>query len=110
MIQLLSSRTEVTPELAADIAAYADGIGPSLRLIYGGLDESGNSVISPLVNQAQALGLEVHPYTLRADELIEGVDSFYELLKICFVTIGVSGVFTDFCDQVEAYLRDSFDP
>ncbi|MFW2403185.1 MAG: glycerophosphodiester phosphodiesterase family protein [Gammaproteobacteria bacterium] len=104
IVLLISSRTEVTGALLADAAGYANAIGPSITLIYRGVDEAGKPVLSSLVRDARALGLAVHPYTFRMDDLPDGVDSFEKLLEIFVINIGIEGIFTDFCDVVSQYL------
>jgi glycerophosphoryl diester phosphodiesterase len=94
-----------SPEGLAQVASYADGIGPWLAQIYLGRDPAGEVLLSELVGQAQALGLAVHPYTFRRDELPVGIENFDELLDIFFNRAGVDGVFTDFPDAVRHYLR-----
>ena len=89
----------------AEVATYADGIGPWLNQIYLGRDAAGGIMLSDLAATARALGLLVHPYTFRRDELPTGVSSFSELLDIFFRQAGVDGVFTDFPDIVCQYLR-----
>lgn len=93
-----------TPQGLADIASYADGIGPWLMHIYKGRHDSGAARLSPLVTRAQAQGLQVHPYTFRRDELPEGIDSFRELLDIFVLEARIDGLFTDFPDLVHDYL------
>lgn len=94
-----------TPPGLAEIASYADGIGPWLSQIYLGKDKTGAARLSDLVQQAHALGLEVHPYTFRRDELPEGIDSFDELLELFINRAGVDGLFTDFPDTVCQFLQ-----
>jgi glycerophosphoryl diester phosphodiesterase len=94
-----------TPPGLADIASYADGIGPWLSHIYLGKNENGTACLSQLVKQAQAQGLLVHPYTFRRDELPEGINSFRELLDLFIVQAGIDGLFTDFPDIVSNYLQ-----
>jgi len=94
-----------TPQGLADIASYADGIGPWLMQIYLGRSEAGATQLSDLVAQAQAQGLLVHPYTFRRDELPEGINSFGELLDIFVLQAGIDGLFTDFPDIVSEYLQ-----
>ena len=89
----------------AEIAGYADGIGPWVSQIYLGRDESGQARMSDLVTLAQAQGLQVHPYTFRRDELPADIDSFDELLDIFVLQAGVDGLFTDFPDLVRNYLE-----
>ena len=105
VVLLISSRTEVTQALLADTASYANAIGPSIGLIYRGVDAAGNPVLSSLVRDAQALGLAVHPYTFRMDDLPDGVASFKDLLEIFVVNARIDGLFTDFCDVVSRYLN-----
>ena len=94
-----------SPEGLAQVASYADGIGPWLAQVYLGRNPAGEVMLSDLVSRAQALGLAVHPYTFRRDELPAGVGSFEELLDIFFKRAGVDGVFTDFPDTVRHYLQ-----
>lgn len=94
-----------TAEGLSDIARYAHGIGPWLRHIYLGKDQSGMARLSDLPDLARSERLLMHPYTLRRDELPEGISSFTELLDILFRRAGVDGVFTDFPDLVRDYLQ-----
>lgn len=94
-----------TPEGLAEVANYAHGIGPWMMQIYRGRDHAGNTLLSGLTDFARQQGLLVHPYTLRSDQLPEGVNSFQELLEIFIVEAGVDGLFTDFPDQMRAYLQ-----
>lgn len=92
------------------IARYATGIGPWIGHIYQGRQADGSARLSPLVAQARAHNLAVHPYTLRRDELPEGIDDFDELLDIFIGELRVDGVFTDFPDLVVDYLRAQASP
>ena len=88
-----------TPAGLAEIAQYADGIGPSLDHVVRGRDPNGQLILSPLVADAHRCRLLVHPYTLRADALPKYAATFEELVRIFFVDAGVDGVFTDFPDR-----------
>jgi len=94
-----------TPKGLDYVASYAQGIGPFLPHIYLGKTASGSARLSNLVSLAQARGLQVHPYTLRRDELPAGIASFTELLDIFIGAAGIDGLFTDFPDLVIDYLR-----
>ncbi len=94
-----------TSEGLSYVASYAQAIGPFLSHIYLGKTESGSAHLSDLVTQAQARGLQVHPYTLRRDELPAGIASFTELLDIVIGQVGIDALFTDFPDLVVDYLR-----
>ncbi len=87
------------------IASYADGIGPWLMQIYLGRDGDGSPRLSDLVEQAQARGLLVHPFTFRRDELPAGIEDFDQLLELFIDRLRVDGLFTDFPDLVRSYLE-----
>jgi glycerophosphoryl diester phosphodiesterase len=88
----------------AEVAKVADGIGPNLRHVVSGLTAAG-AQLTDLVRDAHALGLEVHPYTFRADALPPGAGSFDDLLRVFLVQAGVDGVFTDHPDKAVAFVR-----
>lgn len=100
------------------IAAYAAGIGPQKTLIMP-LDGQGRaSTTTDLVRRARAIGLEVHPWTFRAEnhflpaDLKRGDDPrahgdiISELMR--FRALGVSGWF---CDHpgLAAVAREAWD-
>ena len=85
-------------------ATFADGIGPWYRQI---LDKKVDEkwTFTPLVSYAHKLGLKVHPYTFKADQLGE-FSTFNELLEILLIKANVDGVFTDFPDLVVNFLNE----
>jgi glycerophosphoryl diester phosphodiesterase len=101
----LSYADMVTTDGLAQIARYADGIGPAkdmviTRTVLGALGES-----TGLVARAHAAGLEVHPWTFRRENyflplnLRNGVDprgagDLAAEIR-AFVVEGVDGLFTD---------------
>ncbi|MCF6297160.1 MAG: glycerophosphodiester phosphodiesterase [Flavobacteriaceae bacterium] len=88
-----------------EYATYADGLGPWYKLILKGKDKQGHWQTTSLVKEAHKLGLVVHAYTFRADDL--GVfSSFDELLEIGFNTLKLDGVFTDFPDKAVSFLKN----
>jgi glycerophosphoryl diester phosphodiesterase len=108
LVQLISGgdvyAPMLTPEGLDGVASYADGIGPSMTRI---IDADGNSVDDNyLVREAHARGLQVHPYTMRADVLPGYVDSFEQLLERFLFEAGVDGVFTDHADLAVRFLRE----
>jgi glycerophosphoryl diester phosphodiesterase len=107
IIQLVGSAMAADRQALKTIAEYADGIGPSLKHIYKGRDSDGEPILSDLVDEAHALGLVVHPYTHRADDLPEGIASSDELLDLLVGRLGVDGVFTDFADLVANYMTEN---
>lgn len=57
-----------------------------------------------LVTQAQQIGLFLHAYTLRADQLPFPIASVAEAVRILTEEAGLDGVFTDHPDQVIMHL------
>jgi len=95
-----------TPAGIEQIAEYADGIGPWMPHIVTGLDSSGKPILTDLVKNAHARGLQVHPFTFRADSLPDYAESFEQVLRLFVEQAQVDGVFTDFPDRAAAYFRD----
>jgi glycerophosphoryl diester phosphodiesterase len=93
-------RRMTTAEGLRDVAAYADGIGPSLGQLYSLADIDGHPVSTGLVTAAHAAGLVVHPYTFRADVPTSGFATFDETVNWFAGTLRVDGFFTDFPDLV----------
>jgi glycerophosphoryl diester phosphodiesterase len=86
-----------------EVAAVADGIGPWVPQV---LQLAAGQAPQPtgLVEAAHALGLVVHPYTLRADDLPAGVADFTALVA-ALRAAGVDGAFSDFPDLLRDALR-----
>ncbi|RLQ23450.1 glycerophosphodiester phosphodiesterase [Seongchinamella sediminis] len=91
-----------TPEGIARVATYASGIGPWIPQVVRsgerGLEATGLAAL------ARRHSLLVHPYTLRSDQLPEGVTHPDQLHQALFQQAGVDGLFTDFPDLTRAYL------
>lgn len=94
--QGLSYASMITPAGLKQVAAYASGIGPDKRLI---VPEAGGKLQAPtpLIQDAHAAGLLVHPWTFRSDRefLAAGYASPAEEYQQ-FFDLGVDGVFSDF--------------
>ena len=93
-VQLIDDKN-LTESRAREIATYAQGVGPWI----GYLEDRPEFVVA-----AQAAGLEVHPYTFRADVLPRGVSDFDALLDIFVRGMRVDGVFTDHPDLARRYV------
>ena len=87
-----------------EYATYADGVGPWYKQLLGEKGNDGNWQTSGLVEEAHKLGLVVHAYTFRADDLGEFA-SFDELLNVGFNTLQLDGIFTDFPDKAVLFLN-----
>lgn len=87
------------------IAQYADAIGPSMNVVVVPDANRVGYRCTPLVELAHRCGLQVHPWTLRADALPTYVDSFDRLIEIMLFEANADGVFSDFPDVTVA-VRD----
>jgi glycerophosphoryl diester phosphodiesterase len=108
-----------TPEGLAEVAEYADGIGPWKRMIISvrsfdfdgngqaddlngdGVVNDGDRVLTnptTLVDDAHAVGLLVHPYTFRNEDryLASNYNGDPTLEYEQFFSLGIDGMFTDF--------------
>jgi glycerophosphoryl diester phosphodiesterase len=97
-----------TPEGLAEIATYADGIGPSKRLIVPAKPDGSLAPPTTLVDDAHRAGLLVHPWTFRSDPPFlaaeYGGDPGREYAQL--FALGVDAVFSDFPgDAVRARLQ-----
>lgn len=111
LVQLMGSEDlyadMITEEGLKELSKYADGIGPSLFMITASEDRGETYTLTDLVKHAHAAGLQVHPYTFRAESFAtpKFAGSFDGLLDIFINQIGVDGVFTDFPDKAVMYLK-----
>ncbi len=110
-----------TPEGLAEIAKYADGIGPWKRMIVsvkgtdangdgkaddvngdGAVNDADKTLLPPstLVQDAHKAGLQVHPYTFRKEDQYLAADYKGSLNAEIqqFYQLGVDALFTDFPD------------
>jgi glycerophosphoryl diester phosphodiesterase len=90
----------------SDVATYADGIGPALRLLVR-IDGQGRSSPNEVVAEAHARKLIVFPYTFRRDAVPDFCPSFEALVLLFARDMGVDGLFTDFPDQTREILQQN---
>lgn len=83
-----------TPEGLKELATRVDGIGPAMGDVITGT-AAGERTFTPLVANAHAAGLEVHPYTARADALPKWAACYGDVVE-ALREAGVDGYFTDF--------------
>jgi glycerophosphoryl diester phosphodiesterase len=95
LIQLLSERP--TDEQLAEIAKVADGIGVSLSAVIEA-DDAEQPHTTNLVREAHQHALQVHAWTVRADDLPMYAASMNDLLNLLVVDAGVDGIFADHPD------------
>lgn len=89
----------ITPNGLAKVAEIAQGIGPWLPQLIDIKTEQKTD----LLTHAHALGLQVHPYTFRKEELAE--HSVEHVLELLFNNLGIDGLFTDFTDTVVQFIN-----
>ncbi|NGZ14527.1 glycerophosphodiester phosphodiesterase [Vibrio aestuarianus] len=89
------------------VATYADGIGPWKPMLIDDASTKDNIIIKPLMKEAKAQGLAVHPYTFRAekDRIAPYADSFEDMLDVFYNKVKVDGLFTDFPDKAATFLH-----
>lgn len=90
----------MTPTGLAEVATYADGIGPFMGHVL-----KADGTPTALVADAHEAGLEVHPWTLRRENVFlppaarreggEATIGCYDAVWDALVDAGVDGVFTD---------------
>lgn len=93
------------------IAAFAEGVGPEWPLVVP-IENDALGAPTPLMARARALGLEVHPWTVRAENaflpkaLQRGTGPAAHgdagALLAALYAAGVTGVFSDFTDLAVA--------
>ena len=95
-------------EFNQKLAAFADGIGPEKNLIVDRSSTKSNLIISDLVSDAHAVGLQVHPYTFRLDQgqVPQYADDFEDMLELFYFQADIDGAFTDFPDRAVGFLRN----
>ena len=106
LIQLLEGKIPTDDQLRT-IKAYADGVGPSTRLIIPANPDRTLQAPTDLVARAHAAGLLVHVWTLRSEPvfLSPSYRGNIEAEFQQFRDLGVDGIFTDFPDAATRALR-----
>lgn len=90
-----------TPTGLLQVIKYANGVGPYIKHLYEIKDSK--IMAKDFVQEAQRLGLIVHPYTHRRDSLPEGFTTDEQLYNFLFNNLRVDGLFSDFGDHALNY-------
>ena len=93
----------LTPAGLARVARYAFGLGPNHRQLV--TEVAGQPSITTLTTAAREIGLRLHPYTFRREELPGYATTLEQLLEVFLDKARVDGVFCDFPD-VAVRVRD----
>jgi glycerophosphoryl diester phosphodiesterase len=104
LVQLMGGlprgETDVT-KVMTGIAQYAEGVGPAIPALVE-VTDSGEVKSSGFVEAAHKAGLQIHPYTIRADQLPAWAKNIENLHEVLFEQLKVDGAFTDFPDLTRA--------
>ena len=98
-----------TPDGLAELARTVDAIGPWVSQLYAPGSDGGAPRSTGLAERARGAGLQIHPYTFRADDLAPGFGSFADMVRYFCVDLGVDGLFTDFPDRDRQLLNHRAD-
>ena len=93
------------PGAMKQIAQYADGIGPDYHMLVAEGSTPGHVKLTTMVKEAHASKMQVHPYTVRADQLPEYATDVNQLYEVLYNQAGVDGLFTDFPDKAVTFLK-----
>ena len=93
------------PGAMEKIAQYADGIGPDYHMLIADSSTNGHIIINGMAKEAHEHQLEVHPFTVRADQLPPYAKDVNELYDALYRQADVDGLFTDFPDKAVSYLH-----
>ncbi|WDU53621.1 glycerophosphodiester phosphodiesterase [Taylorella equigenitalis] len=93
------------PGAMAEIAKYADGVGPGwYMLVDDKKSQPDNIVYTPMVEELKKQKLELHPYTVRKDALPAFFTDVNQMYDALLNKAGSTGIFTDFPDTAVNFL------
>jgi glycerophosphoryl diester phosphodiesterase len=87
----------LTVDGMTELSRTVDGIGPWINQLYR--VEGGKPATTSVASHAREVGLEVHPYTFRKDDLPPGFGTLEALIEFSVEHVGIDGLFTDFTDE-----------
>lgn len=95
------------PGAMKQIAQYADGIGPDYHMLVAEGSTKDHVTLTDMAKEAHASHLQVHPYTVRADQLPVYATDVNQLYDVLYNKAEVDGLFTDFPDKAVSFLKDN---
>ncbi|EPT7033006.1 glycerophosphodiester phosphodiesterase [Cronobacter malonaticus] len=95
------------PGAMKQIAQYADGIGPDYHMLVAEGSTKDHVTLADMAKEAHASHLQVHPYTVRADQLPVYATDVNQLYDVLYNKAEVDGLFTDFPDKAVSFLKDN---
>jgi len=94
------------PGAMKQIAQYADGIGPDYHMLVAEGATKDHVTLPGMAKEAHASHLQMHPYTVRADQLPVYAANVNQLYDVLYNQAEVDGLFTDFPDKAVSFLKD----
>lgn len=105
LVQLVRTEAEYQPLLTVsglrELARHACGLGTHYSQLVDA-SRAGKPRSTELAHAAHGAGLELHPYTFRADDLPPYVRTLEELIELCVMESHVDGLF---CDHPDVAVR-----
>lgn len=95
-----------TEEGLKQLSTVVDAVGPDIRVIIRGETIAARK-LSDFIQLAHRHGLQVHPFTARADALPSAVDSLDQLHQLLLVDAEADGLFTDFPDRTAEFIQQN---
>jgi glycerophosphoryl diester phosphodiesterase len=96
----------ITDAGIAEVAGYADGIGPEITQLVEWPRPGAAPHVLDLARFSKRHHLLMHPYTLRVDDLPKNAPSPAAVLEALVTEVKVDGLFTDFTDVAVHYRAD----
>ncbi|EOI3462888.1 glycerophosphodiester phosphodiesterase [Cronobacter dublinensis] len=93
------------PGAMKQIAQYADGIGPDYHMLVAEGSTKEKVTLTAMVKEAHDSHLQVHPYTVRADQLPDYATNVNQLYDVLYNQADVDGLFTDFPDKAVEFIH-----
>ena len=95
----------LTPEGIAEVSKYANIYAPWFPHLAVPNKDGKGYTLSNRAEVARKHGMKVHSWTHRTDSLPQGFKSSDEMLDVAFKQLKLDGLFSDFPDVVDAYLK-----
>ncbi|WP_044470051.1 glycerophosphodiester phosphodiesterase [Mannheimia massilioguelmaensis] len=93
------------PGAMAEVAKYADGVGPAWYMLVDDKNSKlGDVKYTPMVEDIAKTKLELHPYTIRKDDVPSFFSDVNQMYDAMFNKSGATGLFTDFPDLAVKFL------
>ncbi|PKH19580.1 glycerophosphodiester phosphodiesterase [Enterobacterales bacterium CwR94] len=93
------------PDAMPKLAKVVDGIGPDYHMLINKQSKPGQPQLTPMAQAAHASHLQIHPFTVRADQLPDWASNVDQVYDALYRQANVEGLFTDFPDKAVLFLQ-----